>query len=84
MNGLGNVAGGIGVVTSLIEGYHSSDIKKAECYSDALFGTIGLSGYGVPISLIYSLGGKELSRKQVSIQMKTGIIGLPSTMPIKY
>ena len=84
MNGLGNVAGGIGVVTSLIEGYHSSDIKKAECYSDALFGTIGLSGYGVPISLIYSLGGKDLSRKQVSIQMKTGIIGLPSTMPTKY
>ena len=79
-----NILSAFFVVNSFEKGLKANSLEESiDSYSDALYGGIGMLPGGYPLSLYWSLGGKEASKIEVLRQMEYGIIGLPSVQPYK-
>ena len=79
-----NILSAFFVVNSFEKGLKANSLEECiDSYSDALYGGIGMLPGGYPLSLYWSLGGKEASKIEVLRQMEYGIIGLPSVQPYK-
>ena len=79
-----NIMSAVFVSNSIEKGFKANSFEESiENYSDALYGGIGMLPGGYPLSLYWSLGGKEASKIEAIRQMDYGIIGLPGVLPYK-
>ncbi len=79
-----NITSAIFVVNSIEKGNKANSFEESiDNYTDGLIGSIGMLPGGIPLSLFWSLGGKEASKIEVMRQMDYEIIGLPSVLPYK-